>query len=159
MTQVQSKPVGIAPVRKSITVRATPAHAFDVFVNGIDLWWPKEHSIGNTPIIRSVIEPGLGGRWYSNHEGGETCVSGRVLVWEPPSRLVLSWEINAKWKPDTSISSEVEVRFTARGAGVTRVDLEHRNFETMGEGAKSLRDAVDQGWPAIMDLFRGITEG
>jgi uncharacterized protein YndB with AHSA1/START domain len=159
MTQVRLKPAGIAPVRKSVTVRATPSHAFDVFVNGIDLWWPKDHSIGNAPITRSVIEPWLGGRWYSTHEDGQTCVSGRVLAWEPPSRLVLSWEINAAWKPDTSIASEVEVRFVPEGAGLTRVELEHRNFDTLGEGARSLRDTVDHGWPDILDRFRGITEG
>jgi uncharacterized protein YndB with AHSA1/START domain len=145
----------IAPVRKSIVVQATPQKAFDVFTAGIDRWWPKTHGIGEGPVIESVIEPFVGGRWYSRHADGEAVV-GHVLVWEPARRFVCSWEISADWKPDSrrAFASEVEVRFVAEGPGATRVEVEHRNFERMAApGGEKLRNDVDRGWPAIMELF------
>jgi len=132
----------IAPVRKSIVVQATTKKAFDVFTAGIDRWWPKTH--------------GIGGRWYSRHAGGVEAVVGHVLVWEPAQRFVCSWEISADWKSDprSVFASEVEVRFVSEGPGVTRVELEHRNFERMAApGGEKLRGDVDRGWPTIMELF------
>jgi uncharacterized protein YndB with AHSA1/START domain len=146
----------IAPVRKSIVVQATAEKAFDVFTTGIDRWWPKSHGIGTGPVIESVIEPFVGGRWYSRHADGVEAVVGHVLVWEPARRFVCSWEISAEWKSDprTVFASEVEVRFVPEGSGVTRVELEHRNFERMtAPGGEKMRDDVGRGWPKIMDLF------
>jgi uncharacterized protein YndB with AHSA1/START domain len=154
-----TKTIQIAPVTKTITVNAAQARAFDVFTNGLDRWWPKTHGIGNTPIVRSIIEPRLGGRWFTQHEDGSETVTGRMLVWEPPSRIVFSWDINAQWKPDTTVGSEVEVRFVAEGPARTRVELEHRKFEAMGEedGTK-MRNGVDSGWPGILELFKAQAE-
>jgi uncharacterized protein YndB with AHSA1/START domain len=146
----------ITPVRKSIVVQATAEKAFDVFTTGIDRWWPKSHGIGTGPVIESVIEPFVGGRWYSRHADGVEAVVGHVLVWEPARRFVCSWEISAEWKSDprTVFASEVEVRFVPEGSGVTRVELEHRNFERMtAPGGEKMRDDVGRGWPKIMDLF------
>ena len=146
----------IAPVRKSILVLATPQKAFDVFTAGIDRWWPKTHSIGEGPAKESVIEPFVGGRWYSRHADGVEAVVGHVLVWEPAQRFVCSWEISAEWKSDSRrvFSSEVEVRFVPEGPGATRVELEHRNFERMtAPGGEKMRNEVDRGWPKIMELF------
>jgi uncharacterized protein YndB with AHSA1/START domain len=151
-----NRTIEIAPVRKSVVVDASPPQAFAVFTSGINRWWPKSHGIGATPVAESVIEPFVGGRWYTRHEDGTNAVVGHVRVWEPAERLVISWEISAEWKPDPrpAVSSEVEVRFTAEPGGRTRVDLEHRNFERMGAAAgEKMRQNVDGGWPYLLDLY------
>jgi uncharacterized protein YndB with AHSA1/START domain len=151
-----NRTIEIAPVRKSVVVEATPPQAFAVFTTAIDRWWPKSHGIGATPITQSVIEPFVGGRWYTRHEDGTDVVIGHVRVWEPAQRLVVSWEISSEWKPDPrpAYTSEVEVRFTAAASGRTRVELEHRNFERLGAAAgEKMRSEVDGGWPALLDLY------
>lgn len=151
-----NRTVEIAPVRKSVVVEANPSQAFAVFTAGIDRWWPKSHGIGMTPIKESSIEPFVGGRWYTRHEDGSDVVIGHVRVWQPGERLVVSWEISAEWKPDPrpAMTSEVEVRFAAEGAGRTRVDLEHRNFGRMGAAlGEKMRKDVDGGWPRLLDLY------
>ena len=151
-----NRTVSIAPVRKSIVVRATPAQAFDAFSARIDRWWPKSHGIGATPVRESVIEPFVGGRWYTRCEDGSDVTVGHVRAWEPGQRLVFSWEISADWKPDARVAfaSEVEVTFTAEVGGQTRVDLEPREFERMtAPGGETMRKAVDGGWPALLALF------
>jgi len=148
--------IEIAPVRKSITVNASAAQAFEVFTAGIDRWWPKQHGIGDAPVIESIIEPFVGGRWYTRCADGKDVVVGHVRAWEPPTRFVVGWEISAKWKPDAraAFASEVEVRFFAQSAQTTRVDLEHREFERMGPlDGETMRKGVDGGWPAILELF------
>jgi uncharacterized protein YndB with AHSA1/START domain len=148
--------IEIAPVRKSVIVDATPAEAFDTFTAGIDRWWPKSHHIGTAAVVESVIEPRVGGRWYTRHADGSEAVVGHVSVWEPGARFVVSWEIGSDWKPDSRIhlSSEVDVRFSDEGAGRTRVDLEHRNFERMGqESGETMRNSVDNGWPAVLAQY------
>src|ERR1700748_82403 len=135
--------IEIAPVKKTLTVNASQAHAFDVFVNGIDRWWPKTHSIGEGPALKIVIEPRKGGRWYSTHENGSEAMNGHVLAWEPSERLVLSWEINPQWKAAPGVRSEIEMTFTAEGPKTTRVELLHHKFETMGEEGRSMREMVN----------------
>jgi len=155
-----NRTIRIAPVKKCITVNAPQAHAFDVFTKGIDRWWPKTHGIGEGAVKRSIIEPFTGGRWYAEYENGNDVVNGHVLAWEPPARVVFSWEISAAWKPDSKVASEIEVNFIAEDANVTRVELEHRNFEALGEeGGKKMRGDVDGGWPGLMDLFKKAAEG
>ena len=151
-----NRTIEIAPVRKSVVVDASPSQAFAVFTAGIDRWWPKSHGIGATPIRESVIEPFVGGRWYTRHEDGSDIVIGHVRVWQPAERLVVSWEVSADWKPDPrpAFTSEVEVRFTAYAGGGTRVELEHRNFERLGaQGGEKMRNDVDGGWPTLLELF------
>ena len=148
--------IAIAPVRKTILVSATAQQAFEVFTAGIDRWWPKTHTIGSTPVRQSCIEPFVGGRWYSTHEDGSSVTVGHVIVWQPPQRLIVSWEISADWKPDPrpAFTSEVEVRFVPDGEGRTRVEVEHRDFERMGEqGGEKMRKGVDGGWPGLLELF------
>lgn len=148
----------IAPVRKSILVECTPHRAFDLFTTGIDRWWPKSHSLSTSPLRESVIEPRVGGRWYTKQEDGSECVVGHVLVWQPGERFAVSWEISVEWKPDprTQFASEVDVRFSEPSPGHTLVELEHRDFERMGDepGAK-MRGAVDAegGWSGLLGLF------
>jgi uncharacterized protein YndB with AHSA1/START domain len=157
-----NRTISIAPVRKTVIVQATPAEAFEVFASRIDRWWPKTHGLGATPVRESIIEPFVGGRWYTRCEDGTDVVVGHVLTWQPPERLVVSWEISAQWKPDprASFASEVEVRFMADTAGRTRVELEHRNFERMGAAAgETMRNGVDGGWPTLLELFAKAASG
>jgi hypothetical protein len=157
-----TRTIPIAPVRRSLVVQASPARAFEVFTAGIDRWWPKTHGIGSAPVRESIIEPFVGGRWYTRCEDDSEVVVGHVRVWEPAARFVVSWEINAAWKPDARVAfaSEVEVRFEAEGATATRVELEHRNFERMGEEAgATMRAQVDGGWPKLLELFAQSSAG
>ena len=150
-----NRTISIAPVRKTIVVQATPERAFAVFTAGLDRWWPKTHNIGAAPIRESIIEPFVGGRWYTKCEDGSEAVVGHVSVWQPAQRFVVSWEISAQWKPEArvALASEVEVRFVADAAG-TRVELEHRNFERMGmPDGETMRNGVDGGWPGLLELF------
>lgn len=107
------------------------------------------------PVRKSIIEPFVGGRWYGQCEDESEAVVGHVKAWQPGERFVVTWEISAQWKPDARVAfaSEVEVRFVADGDG-TRIDLEHRNFERMGEiPGETMRKSVDGGWPALLELF------
>jgi uncharacterized protein YndB with AHSA1/START domain len=146
-----------AVVTKTITVNASAEHAFAVFTEGYDTWWPRTHHIGKSPMRKAVIETRTGGRCYSTQVDGTECEWGRVLVWEPPRRLVLAWQITHEWgyEPDLAKSSEVEIRFTPEPGGRTRVDLEHRHFERHGAGAAAMRTAVDSpnGWGGLLQLF------
>ena len=127
----------IAPVRKEVVVDATADHAFRVFTDGIDRWWPRQHHIGTSPMARAVMEPRAGGRWYAISQDGSECDTGRVLVWEPPRRVVLAWQITADWKYDPDFVTEVEVTFTPQGAKKTLVVLEHRDLERFGAAAET----------------------
>jgi uncharacterized protein YndB with AHSA1/START domain len=151
-----SSTLRIAPVRKSVVVNATPEEAFEFFTAKMDRWWPKTHSIGAAPVLQSIIEPFVGGRWYTRCEDGSEVVVGHVTAWQPGAQLTMTWEVSAAWKPDPRVqfASEVDVRFFPDLSGGTRVELEHRNFERMGEveGA-TMRDAVDNGWPGLLQLF------
>ncbi len=103
------------------------------------------------------MQPAANGRFYERCVNGSECEWGRVLVWEPPRRVVLAWQLNAQWTfdPDISHASEVEVRFIAEAADRTRVELEHRHFERHGEGAEAIRTGVSSpdGWSAILQQF------
>jgi uncharacterized protein YndB with AHSA1/START domain len=146
-------------VRTEITVDATPERAFDVFTRRFDGWWPRAHKIGAGDLEEAILEPRAGGRWYERDTDGSECEWGEVLAWEPPHRLVLSWQIGGDWHYHADQASEIEVRFTPVGAS-TRVELEHRHLERHGEGAERLRDAVSSvgGWPGLLELYRGELE-
>jgi len=151
--------VKIAPVSKSIRVNVAPAHAFEVFTSGLGRWWPRDHGIGKKPMKTAVMETRLGGRWYELAEDGSQATVGKIIVWDPPRRFVMTWDINSQWKPDTTVSSEVEVRFIPDGVNATRVELEHRKFEQMGaEAGESMRKDVNGGWPGMLERFRQEAE-
>jgi len=145
------------PVLKSITVRADPDRAFRIFTREVDSWWPRTHHIGKSPMKRIEIEARDGGRCYTEQEDGTECDWGTVLVWDPPRRFVMAWQITHEWgfEPDLDRSSEVEVTFVPTSSGGTRVDLVHRFFSRHGVGADPMRAAVDapNGWPGLLNLF------
>jgi uncharacterized protein YndB with AHSA1/START domain len=105
------------------------------------------------------MEPRLGGRWLEISKDGTETLVATITHWEPPHRLVLLWQINAQWKPDLSMKSEVDVRFTADGPNATNVELVHHKFETMGaEAGASMRKDVDGGWPGLIERFAAEAE-
>ena len=153
-TQVQD-----ASVRTSIVVDAPIERAFSVFTDGIDTWWPRNHTIGDKPLARMVLEPRAGGRAYGiDVEGGESDW-GRVLVHEPPHRVVFTWDISLEWNRelDRARVSEVEVTFTEEEPGRTLVELEHRHLDRHGDGWERMRDAVSSygGWEVGLEAFAG----
>lgn len=144
----------IAPVRKTVRVKAPIAHAFDVFTSGLTRWWPLGHGVGKKPIRKVLMEPRLGGRWLEISEDGAETTVATITVWEPPRRLVMLWQVNAQWKPDPTMKSEVDVRFAADGPDATNVELLHHKFETMGaEAGASMRKDVDGGWPGLIERY------
>jgi uncharacterized protein YndB with AHSA1/START domain len=150
------------PIRKTISVKASPAHAFHVFTEEFDAWWPRTHHIGKAPMKKAIIQRAVGGRCYAEQTDGTDCDWGTVLVWDPPHRLVLAWQIDGRWQyePDLAKSSEVEVRFTPEPDGSTRVDLEHRYLSRHGADAGAIRTAIDSptGWGGLLALFAAQVE-
>jgi uncharacterized protein YndB with AHSA1/START domain len=148
-----------APIRKTVRVSVTPRKAFDVFTTGMGKWWMAEHSILKVPRQSVVIEPRAGGRWYETGTDGSECSWGYVIAWEPPSRIVLTWQIDGSWQFNEKLVTELEVHFIPDGANATRVELEHRNLQAYGEGAAAMRAALDgdQGWGAELAAFVAAT--
>jgi hypothetical protein len=150
-----NRTISVAPVRKSVRVNAAPDRAFEVFTAGIARWWLKTHSVNAaTTMKEAVMEPRAGGRWFERGVDGSESDWGRVLVWEPPGRVVLGWQLNDEFKFDPGVITEVEVRFIAESATVTRVELEHRNLERFAESAM-LRVKIDgpTGWGALLASY------
>jgi uncharacterized protein YndB with AHSA1/START domain len=141
-------------VRAQIVVEVPIEHAFAVFTNATVTWKPPEHNLLEVEIAETVFEPHKGGYVYDRGVDGSECRWARVLVYEPPNRVVLSWLISPQWRieADVSKTSEVEVRFIAEATARTRVAIEHRNLERHGEGWEGLRDAVGapDGWPLYL---------
>jgi uncharacterized protein YndB with AHSA1/START domain len=148
--------IAIAPVRKQLRVNASQGRAFAVFTGSMSKWWPPTHSILKSPLKECVVEPRVGGRWYSVGEDGSTCQTGYVIQWDPPGMLVLAWQIDADWQYDPKLVTEVEVRFVAESEDVTRVELEHRLLERMGSKAPQVRVQIDApgGWGALLEAFK-----
>jgi uncharacterized protein YndB with AHSA1/START domain len=144
-------------VRVQIVVEAPIDQAFKVFTEGIGSWFPAEYNLLAVPIAERVFEPRVGGQVYDRGTDGTECHWGRVLAFEPPGRVVISWDINPHWQIETNPAktSEVEARFTAEGPRRTRVELEHRHLERHGDDWTQLRDAVggEGGWPGCLRKF------
>ncbi|TPN43336.1 SRPBCC family protein [Mesorhizobium sp. B1-1-7] len=150
----------LPPVRHSVVVEAPIARAFKVFTEDFGRFKPREHNLLAVPLAETVFEPRVGGHVYDRGVDGSECHWARVLAYEPPNRVLLSWDINPQWQIETDPerASEWEVRFTAETDNRTRIDLEHRKFERHGEGWKSVRNGVgsDQGWPLYLQRFREL---
>jgi uncharacterized protein YndB with AHSA1/START domain len=145
------------PIKKEVTVEASQETAFEVFTQKMDLWWPKTHHVGTTPLVESVLEPGTNGRWYSKHEDGSEINVGYVLSWNPYGRLVLAWQVNGDFQYDPNLVTEVEVKFIDEGPKKTRVQMEHRDLDKLTGGTKVIED-MDKGWEYIMNLYKGATD-
>jgi uncharacterized protein YndB with AHSA1/START domain len=147
-------------VRKQIVVEAPIDEAFAVFTEGFGRFKPPEHNILAVDIAETVFEPREGGRIYDRGVDGSECSWARVLVYEPPSRVVFSWDLNTQWQVETDLAktSEVDVRFTAEAPDRTRVELEHRNLERHGDGWEGVRAGVDSegGWPLYLERYAAL---
>jgi uncharacterized protein YndB with AHSA1/START domain len=144
-------------IRTSIVVEAPVERAFSVFTEDFGRFKPPEHNMLGVDIAETVFEPRAGGHLYDRGVDGSECRWARVLIYEPPNRVVISWDISPQWQIETDLekTSEVEVRFIAEAPDRTRVELEHRNLDRHGPGWESERDGVaaDQGWPLYLERF------
>jgi uncharacterized protein YndB with AHSA1/START domain len=151
-------------VRRQIIVQAPIERAFTVFTERFGDFKPKEHNMLGTPIAETVFEPKVGGHIYDKGADGSECRWARVLAYEPPDRVVFSWDISPQWRVETEPdnTSEVEVRFVAETPDRTRIELEHRHLDRHGPGWESVRDGVaqDEGWPLYLARYAALfTEG
>ncbi len=142
----------IAPIRKTVQVKAPPAGAFALFVGHIGRWWPAGIGIGAAPRVELVIEPGQGGRWFERSADGMETQWGRVIDWAPPKRLLLAWQIGEGWRFDPALETELELLFEPHQGG-TRVTLEHRHLERLGAEAARIAERLAGGWPGIVEGF------
>jgi uncharacterized protein YndB with AHSA1/START domain len=144
-------------VRHSVVVEAPIEKAFKVFTDDFGRFKPPEHNLLEAEIAETVFEPRVGGYLYDRGVDGSECRWARILVYEPPHRVVISWDISPSWQIETdqSRTSEVEVRFTSESPERTKVDLEHRNLDRHGEGWEGVREGVDsdQGWPLYLRRY------
>jgi uncharacterized protein YndB with AHSA1/START domain len=147
-------------VRRSITVDAPIDRAFSVFTDRFGDFKPPEHNLLGVPFAETVFEPRVGGHIYDRATDGSECRWARVLAFEPPNRVVFSWDISPHWQIETDLdrTSEVEVRFVAETPQRTRVELEHRNLERHGPGWEGLRDGVadEDGWPLYLARYAEV---
>jgi uncharacterized protein YndB with AHSA1/START domain len=145
----------IESIRREVVVPVSTEAAFEVFTDRMTDWWPPAHHLGSAPIERIVIEPFEGGRWYTRHEDGSETDTGHVLCWDPPARLVISWQIGADWRYDPSLVTTVEVRFEAEAGDRTRVRLEHRDLDRFGPDAEKMRARFEMpdAWSATIDAY------
>ena len=152
MTETQA-PV----VHQQVVVHAPIERAFAVFTERFGDFKPPEHNLLAAPIAQTVFEPRVGGSIYDRAVDGSECRWSRVLAYDPPDRVVFSWDINLQWAIETDLdrTSEVEVRFIAEAPDRTRVELEHRNLDRHGDGWEQMRAAVgsDGGWPSGMNRY------
>jgi uncharacterized protein YndB with AHSA1/START domain len=147
-------------VRHEITVDAPIERAFAVFTEDFGSFKPREHNLLGVDIAETVFEPRAGGRLYDRGVDGSECTWARVLAYEPPERVVFSWDISPRWQieSDHEKTSEVEVRFTAQSPDRTRVELEHRHLDRHGDGWESVRAGVDagDGWPLYLERYAAV---
>jgi uncharacterized protein YndB with AHSA1/START domain len=156
-----------AVVRKSVQVRASVERAFSVFVEQMETWWPATHHIGKTPFVAIFVEPRAGGRWSEQNANGESCEWGTVLKWDPPRSVAFSWHLGPAhdqpdwvFDPDLTKASEVEIRFSDAGEGMTLVEVEHSKLERHGEGYQQLRAVFDGpgAWVAILSSYAKVMD-
>jgi uncharacterized protein YndB with AHSA1/START domain len=155
MTRAQSE-----TIRHHVVVNAPLDRAFRVFTDQFGDFKPREHNLLRAPIAETIFEPRVGGNIYDRAVDGSECRWARILVFEPPDRVVFSWDISPRWQVETNpdLTSEVEVRFFAETSERTRVELEHRNIDRHGAGWESMRDGVDNeaGWPLYLQRYAAL---
>lgn len=158
-----STPAAATSIRHEIVVHAPIARAFSVFTDDFGSFKPPEHNMLGVEIAETVFEPREGGRVYDRGTDGSECHWARVLAYEPPDRVLISWDISPRWQIETDLekTSKVEVRFIAETPDRTRVELEHRNLDRHGDSWEAIRDGVDgdNGWPLYLQRFADVLVG
>ncbi|HEY7145741.1 MAG TPA: SRPBCC family protein [Streptosporangiaceae bacterium] len=151
-----------ATVRKEVVVDTPIDRAFTVFTDRFGDFKPPEHNLLGSPIARTVFEPRVGGGIVDQAVDGSECRWARILAFDPPDRVVFSWDISPQWtiEADPAQTSEVEVRFYAESPTRTRVELEHRHIDRHGPGWEAVADGVDgaQGWPLYLDRYTALVK-
>lgn len=157
MTQAE-----VAVVRRQVVVDAPIARAFAVFTERFGDFKPAEHNLLAAPIAETVFEPRVGGHIYDRAVDGSECRWARILAYEPPNRVMFSWDISPQWRVETDPeqTSEVEVRFVAEGSNRTRLELEHRHIDRHGPGWQAVSEGVeaDEGWPLYLARYAAVVE-
>jgi uncharacterized protein YndB with AHSA1/START domain len=150
-------------VSTSIDVDVPVDRAFRVFTDDIASWWNADHNIIEAKLDRMVFEPRVGGHIYDIGVDGSECRWATVLAYDPPRRLVFTWNINLEWRLETDPErvSEVEVTFEPRPEGGTHVTLTHSELQRHGDGWESMRGSIasDGGWPGGLRLFAAYADG
>jgi uncharacterized protein YndB with AHSA1/START domain len=150
------------PIVRSVEVELSLEEAFELFTTGMNSWWPLEtHSIaadtfeGRVKAHSVVFEARLGGRVLENLPDGTSLPWGEVIVWEPPTRFVMTWKPNLEAGPPT----EVEVRFSSTSDDGTLVLPEHRAWERLGDGAAAKKAGYGDGWRRVLGTYRHAATG
>lgn len=150
-------------VTASIVVDVPVEHAFRIYTEQIHTWWNSDHVLLDAPLEAVVLEPGTGGRILARGTDGSECAWSRILDWDPPHRLLFSWDITLQWtiEADPDRCSEVDVTFTPVTAKQTRVQIEHRHLDRHGEGWESMATSVGaaDGWAHDLKLFAAAAHG
>jgi uncharacterized protein YndB with AHSA1/START domain len=148
-------------INETLVVEAPIERAFTVFTDGLGSWFPREYNLLDVEIAERIFEPRVGGSVFDRGTDGSECHWGRVLAYDPPDRVVFSWNISTRWSIETDLErvSEVEVRFAAESPDRTRVELEHRHLERHGEGWEQLREqlAGEGGWPGVLQRYAAVS--
>ena len=152
-----STPATATSIRHEIVVKAPIERAFSAFTDDFGAFKPPEHNLLGVDIAETVFEPRVGGHVYDRGVDGSECRWARVLAYEPPDRVVISWDISPRWQIETDRdkTSEVEIRFIAESPDRTRLELEHRHLDRHGDGWESVREGVDaaDGWPLYLERY------
>jgi Activator of Hsp90 ATPase homolog 1-like protein len=143
------------PLSLRFDVACSAEHAFATWTARIGSWWPADHTVTGQRGLDVVLEPGVGGRIYERTRSGEEHEWGEVTVWEPPERLGYLWHLRS----ERTRATEVEVRFVALAEAATRVEIEHRGWERLGDGAEEWRDRNRGGWQTLLPRFIEATKG
>jgi uncharacterized protein YndB with AHSA1/START domain len=145
--------MSIAPIVRTVEVKAPPARAFELFATRMGQWWPRGRTVGAAPHVDIIVEPEAGGRWYERDAEGRETPWGKVLAWDPPGRLLLGWQLDSRFAFDPDFVTEVELTFTPIAGGGTRVTLEHRDLERFGADAAGHAEKLGGGWPIFLGHF------
>jgi len=139
----------------SFDVACSAEHAFRMWTAGIDTWWPPDHTVSGQADLKVVMESGIGGRIYERTSKGVEHDWGEVTVWNPPKQLVYSWYL----RQDRADATEVEIRFVAKSAATTRIEIEHHGWERLGTAGEERRVQNRVGWESLLPHFRAAIEG
>jgi uncharacterized protein YndB with AHSA1/START domain len=145
--------MSVQSIIRVVDVKTPPARTFELFTRHMGRWWPAGKTVAKNRHTAIVLEPHAGGRWFERDSDGNQTQWGKVLIWEPPARLVLGWQLNSRWSYDPAFLTEVELTFTQIETGGTRVSLEHRNLERYGADAAGIAEKIGGGWPRRLSDF------
>jgi len=147
-------------VKKELLIKTSRPRAFHAFTEQLDLWWPRSHHIGKAEMAKAVLETKQGGRCFEIGIDGSECDWGKVLVWEPPAKLILAWQIDAEWQYNPDLITEVEMNFLEVEPKLTRFIFEHRNMNRFGAKAADIWNALDSegGWTGMLSAFAKVAE-